>query len=232
MEEIETSDSRSARGLVFFPTKASLSKCLTAAQTDYCIDADGYFSPGQYNEDDTEEADRLSQLVKNWLAGDIKTLFCTSAFGQGVDWSAVRTVIIVGQPWNLLDLAQQVGRAGRDGKLSNIYLLPLEQPRKSGVSNNLQDNLVIDEDLFHQLNEIFDTKDTQTCIRHRFSKHLDEVAEDVGCLLNSDANTAVCSVCRTILDQQNSSVEEQLSRLLTSEANQVLSPPRLPSPLP
>lgn len=42
-------------------------------------------------------------------------VFCTSAFGMGIDRADVRAVIHFDSPTTLVDYAQQIGRAGRDG---------------------------------------------------------------------------------------------------------------------
>jgi ATP-dependent DNA helicase RecQ len=43
-------------------------------------------------------------------------VFCTSAFGMGIDRPDVRTVVHFDTPSTLVDYAQQIGRGGRDGK--------------------------------------------------------------------------------------------------------------------
>lgn len=58
--------------------------------------------------------------------GACRVLFCTSAFGMGVDISDVRAVMNFGSPGDIDDYFQQSGRAGRDGLLSRaiLYLYP------------------------------------------------------------------------------------------------------------
>jgi ATP-dependent DNA helicase RecQ len=45
-------------------------------------------------------------------------VFCTSAFGMGIDRPDVRTVVHFDTPNTLVDYAQQIGRGGRDGELT------------------------------------------------------------------------------------------------------------------
>ena len=52
-----------------------------------------------------------------------KIIVCTSAFGTGVDVENVRVVVHVGGCCSLVQYAQEVGRAGRDGKRAKCIVL-------------------------------------------------------------------------------------------------------------
>jgi superfamily II DNA helicase RecQ len=53
--------------------------------------------------------------MDSWLSGELVFLFVTGAFGQGVDMPSVRLVIHYRGFWQLIEFAQESGRAGRDG---------------------------------------------------------------------------------------------------------------------
>ena len=54
-------------------------------------------------------------LLRDWLAGGVRVLVCTVAFGMGIDHPVVRLVARYDAPSSLERLAQEVGRAARDG---------------------------------------------------------------------------------------------------------------------
>ncbi|NLY95375.1 MAG: DNA topoisomerase 3 [Myxococcales bacterium] len=68
-------------------------------------------------------ADRRGWVQDAFLRGSVDVIVATIAFGMGVDKSDVRTVVHMALPSTLEGYYQEIGRAGRDGAMSEALLL-------------------------------------------------------------------------------------------------------------
>lgn len=64
-----------------------------------------------------------SQILDEYLSGELNLITATIAFGMGIDRPDVRYVIHESVSANIENYMQETGRASRDGKLSQAYLL-------------------------------------------------------------------------------------------------------------
>ena len=71
-----------------------------------------------------ETADRKkSSVLEAFRDGSTRVVVATSALGIGVDILDIRLIIHADEPRNLLDYAQESGRAGRDGEVSKAVVV-------------------------------------------------------------------------------------------------------------
>jgi ATP-dependent DNA helicase RecQ len=100
------------------------------------------------------------QIEQQWLSGKLPFVICTSAFGMGVDKPNVRWVCHFHPPLTLAEYLQEIGRAGRDGQMSQTLLLaseptglldPTDRQRREGFLKKMRSQSQLAQTLAKQL---------------------------------------------------------------------------------
>jgi hypothetical protein len=73
-----------------------------------------------------------AKAKRAWVQGSCPVLVATSGLLYGVDYPSVRQVIFVGGAYSMADLVQGLGRAGRDGELSECTVMLVVGKRVEG----------------------------------------------------------------------------------------------------
>ncbi len=138
---------------------------------------------GVMSEEDKEDA------VQRWLgASGSSVLVATSAFSVGFDYPYVRWVLHAGAPRRMSDLAQESGRAGRDGMPSESIIIISDtwQPYSAGRWPNDAD----EESMLLYLTG-------QYCCRAVMSQYLDGREDWRWCMKDEDELCMVCPAHHT-----------------------------------
>ncbi|HVO88288.1 MAG TPA: UvrD-helicase domain-containing protein, partial [Casimicrobiaceae bacterium] len=81
--------------------------------------------------------ERKKEVQRGFIAGDVRVIVATNAFGMGIDKPDVRLVIHADIPGSLENYLQEAGRAGRDREAARCVLLytPEDVERQFGMSS-------------------------------------------------------------------------------------------------
>ncbi len=117
-------------------------------------------------------------IQQQFMAGQVKLISATNAFGMGVDKSDVRFVIHYQLSANIENYYQEVGRAGRDGKQSFCYLLFEERDafiQERMISQTAPDRLKIE---LGKLKTFLEMVYSQSCLQQKLAQYFGDDLEE------------------------------------------------------
>ncbi len=80
------------------------------------------FSVSHYHGQIADKEERR-RIQNDFISGKTRIVVATNAFGMGIDKEDIRAIIHYNLPKSIENYYQEVGRAGRDGKIANCILL-------------------------------------------------------------------------------------------------------------
>lgn len=80
----------------------------------------------------TSATEKLSNQSR-FMSGDTRIMVCTNAFGMGIDKPDIRAVIHATPPGSVEAIAQETGRASRDGKPAVCHMFYTEQGMETQI---------------------------------------------------------------------------------------------------
>lgn len=110
-------DDAKSKTIIFVPTVKAGDELLDRMK------GDGYQVEFYHSNLDTKAKMDIQSRFTDISKPNLQLLISTSAFGMGIDIPNIRRIIHWSPALSLTEYTQQIGRAGRDGKLSQAYLL-------------------------------------------------------------------------------------------------------------
>ncbi|MFT7861155.1 MAG: DNA helicase RecQ [Sulfurimonas sp.] len=146
-----------------------------------------------------------SQNFKLFVNDKIDIIVATIAFGMGIDKADIRFVVHMSLPKSLENYYQEIGRAGRDGENSEVFLL-------FNTNDIMQHKRYLDEitdqhykeHLSEKIDRIYKYATSELCFHQQIASYFNDTLEE----------------CR---DRCESCLDESVSKDITKEAQMLLS---------
>jgi len=151
------------QGIVYFQTRAEVERGAEALRQQG-VDVEAYHAG--------LEPPRRREVQERFVAGRLRCIAATVAFGMGVDVPGVRCVVHYGLPSSLESYAQEIGRAGRDGAAADCVLYWASGDASARGRGGRQS---LDPELAGQgLREVLAFVQTSGCLRRHLAAHFED----------------------------------------------------------
>jgi ATP-dependent DNA helicase RecQ len=158
-------------------------------------------------------AQERNQAYHDFVYDEISVIAATIAFGMGIDKSNIRFVVHMSMPKTIENYYQEIGRAGRDGLPSTVYLLHsiADKMQRKALIDRLDESAYKDH-AYNQLDQMVKYAVSEKCRHGMLSSYFQS-------LLNPDLTCATqCDNC-----QDTSGTVEQKKTNITRQAQMFLS---------
>ena len=189
--------------LVYCASRKNVERC-TSALRDAGVRA-GLYHAGL-------PSDERVRVQEDFMAGRIPVVVATNAFGMGIDKRDIRNIVHMDMPGTVEAYYQEIGRAGRDGRISRAVLLYKRSDRR--IQEFFIDNSHPPADWVHRLYEHLVGLGENPIYRR---------VEELSDALPSEAGDRAASSCLYVLQRAG-----LVRRIAPSERRAQLTPARFP----
>jgi ATP-dependent DNA helicase RecQ len=146
---------------------------------------------------------RRHAAQQSFLDGRAQVMVATNAFGMGIDRPDVRAVVHLAPPGSIEAYYQEIGRAGRDGKVAYGLMLvaPNDMPLRRRLIEGDSTDAAVVAHKWGLFLELMRWAEGGSCRHDAILRYFGDEAETLdGC--------GHCDVCATLQDGEQASVEE------------------------
>lgn len=133
-------------------------------------------------------ADDKGQTLQKWAQGSGGWIVATGALGTGINIPGIIYVVHIDRPYGLTSFAQQSGRGGREGEVSESIIIT--QVQSVGVkSQGLMSEYSVEQVDEDAMTEYMQSRE---CRRVVLGRYFDGVVEGVSCV---ETESVLCDLC-------------------------------------